>query len=228
MERKRVTDAQFKVVGKGQARVRLARLNRRDHDGDVILPGFFPSTPIYAPIQPAHVWTAAALGKAKVWAPQGSDEVLSDLVFNLNAAGGAEFWSAVHFDADPATGPSVQEYSWGFQIKAGAARQGHFEGEPVRFLGPAPDGSEGVLLAEVSPVVKGASVGSGTLQVRGQGSGDRIGPGHPGWKGLLQIRRALLQRELAILQAKQAETQWFAATHEETRRQRREGRDAKL
>jgi hypothetical protein len=50
-------------------------------------------------------------------------------------------------------------------VKAGGARIGDFGGHRVRFLQPLPDGSPGVVVDEVSPVLRAAGLNTRTMAV---------------------------------------------------------------
>jgi hypothetical protein len=152
----------------GKALVRLATLLRVDKDNDVVEPGFFPTAPpLKVSIQPYHNHNVPSMGHAIVWEDTAKGEVLARFEFNDSLAG-QEMWRVLKWDYDH--GP-IQEFSWAFRPKPGAARQGTLEGHSVRFLGKAEGGSFGVDLLEAGPVLRGASINSGTINVRAHGGG---------------------------------------------------------
>lgn len=66
---------------------------------------------------------------------------------------------------DLANPPPLQQWSYGFTLKAGGSFTGRFGGKAVRFLQPLPDGSPGVAVHEVGPVMLGAGVDTSTVAV---------------------------------------------------------------
>lgn len=152
---------QVKAADEGRALVVIATLNAIDQDGDVTLPGYFGEQ--VAPSVGAHDWASVPIGKARVF--EQGNEALAEIRFNLDTAGGKDWFAAVKFDlANP---PARQEYSYGFDILAGGTRHGEFEGREVRFLSPTPEGAPGCRVLEVSPVLLGAGVGTRTLEAKG-------------------------------------------------------------
>jgi hypothetical protein len=156
------------VPEEGKALVRLATLLKVDKDNDVVEHNFFPGPPgLTVSIQPYHNHQVPSLGHAVVWEDAAKGEVLARFEFNDSLAA-QEQWRVLKWDYDH--GP-IQEFSWAFRVKDGAARHGTFEGRAVRFLGKAADGSFGVDLLEAGPVLRGASINSGTINVRAHGAG---------------------------------------------------------
>ena len=189
----------LKAVEEGKARIRLATLFRVDKDNDVIEHGFFPTAPpLVVSIQPYHNHQTPSLGHAKVWEDSAKGEVIAEFEFNDSYAA-QEQWKVLRWDYEHG---AIQEFSWAFRPKPGAARQGNFEGHSVRFLSKAADGGYGVDLLECGPVLRGASVNSGTIAVRSAGPG--IGPGHPDYA---KIELMFKRNQLAILRQKIADQQ---------------------
>lgn len=144
----------------GHARFKVATLNVVDSDLDVTLPGFFGRQPVA--LLPCHDWQSVPLGKGHIY--ENGTQVVADVQFNLAVPAARDWYEAIKFDlANP---PSLQQYSYGFTLRPGGHRPGTHKGRPVRFLQPRPDGTPGCTVHEVSPVLLGAGVGTGTLAVK--------------------------------------------------------------
>lgn len=122
-----------------------------DSDGDVIAGGAMEGNTV--PILPAHDSSSVPLGKARV--EEREDQVVAVGKFNMDIQAAREWFSAIKADlADP---PAKFEYSWGF-----IPTKFRFEERDdmqVRVI-------EELDLLEVSPVLRGASVGTGTLSAK--------------------------------------------------------------
>lgn len=174
-------------VTEGKAMVRLATLQKVDMDHDVIEGGFFPPKrdALVVSIQPYHKHDVPSMGHATVWEDAAKGEIFSQFEFNDSVAA-QEQWKVLKWDYEHG---AIQEFSWAFRPKPGAARPGTFEGQQVRFLGKAGDGGYGVTLIEAGPVLRGASVNSGLLSVRSHDAHGNIGPGHPRYSWLERMYR---------------------------------------
>ncbi len=154
MERK-----QFKIESKainkdkGTGAAAIAQLNVIDHDGDVILPGAFGEQEVN--LLPAHDFHAPRLGKGSVKEDGGF--AIADFKFNLDddAITSKEWFSALKFDME--NGTPLQEWSFGFKIIE--SDFGQFQGQEVRFL-------KSLQVYEISPVIRGAGIGTGTLSLK--------------------------------------------------------------
>lgn len=106
----------------------------------------------------AHNWGTVPLGKARVF--ESGDEALAELHLNLNTDAGKEWHAALKFDLESLEGGSspVQEWSYGFRVLDAAHEER--DGERVRIL-------KRLKVFEVSPVVQGAGIGTGTLVMKG-------------------------------------------------------------
>ncbi|RVQ76124.1 HK97 family phage prohead protease [Sinorhizobium medicae] len=143
----------------GHGLARIATLSAVDHDGDTYLPGAFAwkQGGQWVPILPAHDRKAMPFGKARVY--EEGDGAFAELHLNLDAAAGREWHSALKFDL--AKGVAVQEWSYGFNV-IDQARETR-DGEPLRVL-------KRLDVHEISTVVRGAGVGTGTLAMKSRGS----------------------------------------------------------
>jgi HK97 family phage prohead protease len=139
------------VDDQGRGMARIATLGVVDKDLDITKSGAFGEQKVK--LLPAHDWKSVPLGKARVF--EHGDEVLADFQLNLEIEAAKAWHSAIKFDMSD--GNPIQEYSYGFTIIK--ADWGEYEGKSVRFL-------EKLKVHEVSPVVVGAGIGTGTLEVK--------------------------------------------------------------
>jgi|GEM_PF-731250 len=155
----------------GHGLARIARLSAIDSDGDTYAPGAFGAKEAaqWAAILPGHDWKALPLGKARVY--EEGDEALAELHLNLASQAGRDWHAALKFDlegccgSDAGAAPSIQEWSYGFHILDSAKEQR--DGETVRVL-------KRLKVYEVSPVVMGAGVGTGTLAMKSRAFADQL------------------------------------------------------
>ncbi len=126
-----------------------------DKDGDVVEPGAFGPHPV--PVLPAHDQGHVPLGKATI--EERGDLAIAVGQFNLDIQAGRDWHSALKFDLANIE-PAVQEWSWGFRPKQ--AQPGQVDGIQVRRLIEIDQ-------REVSPVLRGASVGTATLSAKADG-----------------------------------------------------------
>lgn len=157
----------FKAAGAdGTASFVIATLGVEDSDGDVTLPGFFGKQDVM--VLPAHDSRHVPIGKGTIH--EDGNEAIADVRFNMAIASAAEWHSALKFDLDhPGNSGPLQEFSYGYQVLPGGARMGDLGGKQVQFLQPLDDGSPGVNVFEVSPVLRGAGVGTRTLGAKSDG-----------------------------------------------------------
>lgn len=141
----------------GDFEAAIATLGVVDHDGDIIAPGAFGNATVS--IVPAHDHTSVPLGKARI--EERGDKAVAVGKFNLAIPAAKDWHSALRFDlAHP---PAVQEWSFAFQTLE--KRDEVRDGKRFRLL---------VRLdtMEISPVLRGAGIGTGTLAVKGRLSSD--------------------------------------------------------
>ncbi|RVK81396.1 hypothetical protein CN157_05095 [Sinorhizobium meliloti] len=149
-----------KMDEKGQGLARIATLSAVDHDGDTYANGAFSwkeGGHQWAQILPAHDRRAIPLGKARVY--EDGDAAFAELHLNLETEAGRDWHAALKFDL--AKGSAIQEYSYGFGVVDAAYEQRG--GDRIRVL-------KRLDVHEVSPVVRGAGVGTGTLAMKSRGS----------------------------------------------------------
>ncbi|MEP0409168.1 HK97 family phage prohead protease [Roseibium sp.] len=154
-----------KMDGVGQGLARIALLSEVDNDGDTYVPGAFSwkeGGEQWVPILPAHQRTAMPIGKARIY--EDGNAVYAELHLNLDTQAGSDWHKALKFDLEH--GKSVQEYSYGFGVLDYALERR--DGAEVRVL-------KRLDVHEVSPVVRGAGVGTGTLQMKSDQGGSFAG-----------------------------------------------------
>jgi hypothetical protein len=151
METKTVR-AELKQAGdEGSFEAVIATLGVVDHDGDIVEHGALAGKT--ASIVGAHQQHTVPLGKVRI--EERGDSAIALGKFNLSVSTAKDWHEAIKFDlANP---PAVQEWSWGYS-PINATRD-TLDGEPVRRL-------LDVDLMEVSPVLRGASIGTRTIGVK--------------------------------------------------------------
>lgn len=143
----------------GRGLAKIATLSAIDHDGDTYVPGAFSWKEggfQWVQILPAHNRGAMSLGKARVY--EENDAAYAELHLNLGSEVGREWHSALKFDLEKGT--PIQDWSYGFSILDQAKETR--AGEPVRVL-------KRLDVQEVSPVLRGAGIGTGTLAMKSHG-----------------------------------------------------------
>ncbi len=182
IETKSLTVEKMDEAGHGLARIAI--LSAVDHDGDTYAKGAFSwkeDGHQWVPILPAHDRKAMPLGKARIY--EDGDAVYAELHLNLKSAAGRDWHATLAFDLEK--GKAVQEWSYGFGVveKDRDTR----DGKQVRVL-------KRLDVHEVSPVIRGAGVGTGTLALKALGTanddGDQ-GAEEELARGLLLDRRRL-------------------------------------
>lgn len=142
----------IKQVHEGKVIATLAQLGVRDRDGDVLKNGLLKGRQTVA-IKPQHKWDHVNLGVAEVYETnQGTIE--AEMEFNMAIPSAKDWFEAIRFSHER---HHRQQYSFGFEVTD--FERGDHDGKSVRFL-------KHIALAEVSPVLLGASVGSQTLLVK--------------------------------------------------------------
>lgn len=146
----------------GSFRAVFATFNVIDHDGDVTLPGAFTEGQKVRIAYWGHRWRDLPVGKGAIH--QDEEKAWVDGQFFLDTAGGEETYKTVKNLGD------LQEWSYGFDVEE--SRMGTFladmQERDVQFL-------EKLTVYEVSPVMLGAGIGTGTETIKEQsdaGDGD--------------------------------------------------------
>ncbi|MGB3320086.1 MAG: hypothetical protein WA978_12055 [Sphingopyxis granuli] len=142
------------AAGKGLAE--LATLSAIDSDGDTYEPGAFSwkeGGHQWAMMQPAHDRRKMPFGKARVY--EDGDKAYAELHLNLKTEAGREWHQALLFDFE--VGKPVQEWSFGYEAEFTYRVT---SGSRIRVLSK-------VDVDEVSPVLRGAGVGTRTIAIKG-------------------------------------------------------------
>lgn len=154
IERKTIAAAIKAAGDDGSFEAVIATFGVVDSDGDIVEHGAFNDAVVS--VLPSHDASSVPLGKARI--EERGELAVAVGQFNLEIEAARDWSAALKFDL--ATPPSVQEWSWGFNVLEADADT--VEGEQVRRL-------VGVDTREVSPVLRGASIGTGTLSAKGDG-----------------------------------------------------------
>lgn len=150
--RKGLLAFEFKAEKEGSFRATFSFFNVIDRDGDVTMPDAFTKGQEVRIAQWGHNWTAPAVGKGKI--DFDGERAWVDGEFFLDTTVGLDTYKAVKNLG------TLQEWSYGFAIKERSF--GEF-GEPpqhVQFL-------RRLDVFEVSPVMIGAGIGTGTDAIKG-------------------------------------------------------------
>ena len=151
----------------GAFRAIFATFNQVDHDGDVTLPGAFPVGAKVPIAGVGHNWDVPTIGNGTIGAD--SEKAWLDGRFNLKMDAGRETYESIKFDADE--GVNAQQYSYAYDVGKGhSARPDEQKKWPgaKRIL-------EQLVPHEVSPVLLGAGMETGTAFVKGR-RGRKAGP----------------------------------------------------
>lgn len=151
-ERKGLLAFEFKAEKEGSFRATFSRFDVIDRDGDVTMPDAFTRGQEVRIAQWGHNWSAPAVGKGKI--DFDGERAWVDGEFFLDTTVGKDTYLAVKNLG------TLQEWSYGFAIKERSF--GEF-GEPpqhVQFL-------RRLDVFEVSPVMIGAGIGTGTDAIKG-------------------------------------------------------------
>lgn len=139
--------ASLKSSGHGQVTAMFCRFNVIDHDGDIVLPTAFTNGQEVV-MAWAHDWNRI-IGKGKIRVmPEGA---YFDGKFFLETDAGREAYKTVKAMGE------LSEWSWGFRVLK--HQYVNIEGETVRQI-------ERAEVFEVSPVLKGAGVGTHTVAIK--------------------------------------------------------------
>jgi HK97 family phage prohead protease len=149
LERKTVR-LELKDAEPGSFRAVFSTFNVIDKDGDVTRPDAFTKGQEVRIAQWGHNWGALPVGKGAIDFDESKAWV--DASFFLDTQAGADTYATVKNLG------SLQEWSFGFTPTKHSV--GDFDGQKVRFL-------EAIDAFEVSPVMKGAGIGTHTEAIKG-------------------------------------------------------------
>lgn len=159
MNLKTISGVEVKDAAAGTVEAVFSTLNTIDYDGDVTLPGAFTDGAqvkisayghsSWGPSRGSSSVPMLPVGKGVIRA--GEKEAVLQGQFFMSTAGGRETFETVKEMGD------LQEWSYGYDVLD--ADYGEFEGKRVRFL-------RSLAVAEVSPVLMGAGVGTRTISAK--------------------------------------------------------------
>ena len=152
METKRIK-LELKEADTGSVSSLFATLNVIDNDNDVIVPGAFSSQPVVLSDWQHSSWSTNSPNRpvGKGYIREDGDRAIFDGKFFMDTVHGQEMYKTARGLGD------IMEWSFGFNIIDSST--GLWEGEPVRFL-------KRLDVVEVSPVLRGAGIGTRTLDMK--------------------------------------------------------------
>jgi len=183
MERKALA-VELKAEQEGAFRATFATFDVIDKDGDVTKSGAFKSGSPVRISAWGHDWNAPVIGRGTI----GADETAAwvEAQFNLKMSAGRDTYESVKFSGD------LQEFSYGYDVVS--SEPGEWDGRPVRIL-------KALEVHEVSPVLLGAGIGTGTDRIKSASFADHA-------EYVLADVQAFIDRSksLADLRAKEGRT----------------------
>lgn len=205
MDRKSLGRVEIKDADaeKGTFTALIATFNVKDSDGDVTLPGAFPEGKAIPVSSYGHTSWEGALPIGGATLTQTRTEGLAKGRFYLDTPHGHAAYLTLKAMSDDGH-PS--EWSYGYAPKEFS--YGEFESETVRFL-------KSVDVFEASPVLKGAGVGTHTLNIKAhKGTGSLANP--YAYRGVIAPHECTVVNERWV-PAKAMETLGLGATIEQLR-----------
>lgn len=152
---------EIKSADRGEFSAIIATFNAIDSDGDVVRrDAFTEGEDVVVSAYGHRSWDGILpVGHAKIRTTDR--EAIADGAFLMNTTGGRDTFEVVKGLAERGLG----EWSWGFHVED--SERGMFEGKSVRFINK-------VRTFEVSPVLRGAGVGTRTLATKSAGDPQAI------------------------------------------------------
>jgi len=163
MARKAVRSVELKDAEEGKVRAVVATLGAVDKDGDIITPGAFGTQDVVVSGF-NHGSFEGTLPAGRGTVTESGSKAVADLQFFMDTNGGADAFRTVKNLGE------LGEWSFGFDIGPGGRRDPtpeEREAGAVRVL-------TSLEVHEVSPVLMGAGVGTGTLVAKCSGCGVRL------------------------------------------------------
>jgi hypothetical protein len=150
--RKAFTPHELKLDDAGSIELAFAQFNVIDADGDVTLPGAFPVKEVPMSAYGHTSWDGALpVGKGTI--SESGDWAIFKGRFFMDTTAGRETHATIK-----GLGP-LAEYSYGYTVPKDGSSRGQFSGQDVRFLKTLDP-------HEISPVLKGAGIGTHTLAIK--------------------------------------------------------------
>lgn len=155
MNRKMFAPGELKLDDKGHIKAAFAQLNVIDADGDVTLPGAFPSKAVPMSAYGHTSWDGALpVGKGTI--VEEGDWAVFEGDFFMKTTHGHDAYLTVKELGE------LAEYSYGYAVLD--SERGLLKGKPANFL-------KAIDPFEVSPVLKGAGVGTHTIAIKSDAPG---------------------------------------------------------
>lgn len=151
MDSKSLAGIEIKDETKGEVEAVFATLNVKDKDDDVTLPGAFENGASVVISSYNHKSWEGALPVGKGTIYEVGDKVIMKGQFFMDTAAGRDTFAVIKHLGNR------QEWSYGFKVED--SEQGDFKGESVRML-------KKMAVYEVSPVMRGAGVGTQTTYAK--------------------------------------------------------------
>jgi len=159
MEHKRLA-VRLKEDSAGAFRAVFATFNEVDHDGDVTLSGAFPVGAKIPIAGVGHNWDVPTIGVGTIGAD--AEKAWVDGLFNLKMLSARETYESVKFDEEQ--GAHRQEYSYAYDVAKGHSAR---PDEQKQWPG-AKRVLESLIPHEISPVLLGAGLDTGTAWIKGR------------------------------------------------------------
>lgn len=144
------------VTAEGKVLANVATLDVVDREGDLTKHGFFGKQP--TPMAWGHQWLSW-VGKGTVY--EDGDDALFAGEFFMDTQAGDEAFKTVRAMGE------LGQWSYGYAVHPGGQRPPDAGVKARRILQPLPDGTPGAKMLEVSPVLHGAGVATGTVAIKG-------------------------------------------------------------
>lgn len=144
------------VTAEGKVLANVATLDVVDREGDLTKRGFFGKQP--TPMAWGHQWLSW-VGKGTVY--EDGDDALFTGEFFMDTQAGDEAFKTVRAMGD------LGQWSYGYAVHPGGQAPPDAGTKARRILQPLADGSPGAKMLEVSPVLHGAGVDTGTVAIKG-------------------------------------------------------------
>lgn len=148
--RKMFAPGELKLDEAGHIEAAFAQLNVKDADDDVTMPGAFPSKAVPMSAYGHTSWEGALpVGRGTI--EESGDWAIFKGEFFMDTTHGRDAYVTVKGLGE------LAEYSYGYDVLS--STRGTFEGQPVREL-------RSLAVYEVSPVLRGAGIGTHTLSIK--------------------------------------------------------------
>jgi hypothetical protein len=158
MNRKLFAPGGLKLDDQGHLKAAFAQLNVLDADGDVTLPGAFPNKDVPMSAYGHTSWEGALpVGRGSI--TEEGDWAVFEGDFFMTTTHGHDAYLTVKGLGE------LAEYSYGYNVLM--EERGTFMGKPANFL-------KSIDPFEVSPVLKGAGVGTHTIAIKGGAPGPEM------------------------------------------------------